>query len=268
VQKGVLSGSGALAVSLNNTNTITPSGAQYQWTICSNTSAPCSQFLAPVTTTNLSTLLSSLVTAPRFAAGPTAFGYLDIEASPIPPPGGGYFNVTLGNGRVWNGTTWVNSGGGGLSCPAATGCTLGATVTVPSTSAMTAGTGGLSTTPDPYGEVYASPYPGGSFSGFRYMLTDSPGANNNSNGVYDHWSSGVVDYIGLYASSPGKNYPVEIANAAPTGSLTIDASGNTIISGGTNVVYICSGGTFDGLLSTSSAACTSGTGTATHLKIE
>jgi hypothetical protein len=40
------------------------------------------------------------------------------------------------------------------------------------------------------------------------------------------------------------------------------------INGGANTVYLCSGGTFAGLLATSSAACTGGTGTATSLKID
>lgn len=110
IQSGSLSANGTLSVNLYNTNTITPTGAMYSWTICSYTSAPCATFNTPVTATNLSSVLSSLVTAPRFSASPTAYGYLDAEITPIPPPGGSYYNVSNNVLRVWNGTTWGNGG--------------------------------------------------------------------------------------------------------------------------------------------------------------
>ena len=112
-QSGTMNSSGALAVTLNNTSTISPIGAQYQWTLCSQTSAPCSVFITSVTTSNLSTLLSSLITRPRFSASPAAFGYLDAEVSTIPYIGATYYNVTTPAWRQWNGTAWVTVGGGG-----------------------------------------------------------------------------------------------------------------------------------------------------------
>lgn len=112
-QAGSLSSGGALAVTLYNSSTITPSGATYVWTLCSNTSAPCSVFNAPVTTTNLSSLLSSLITVPRFGAGPTAKGYLNVEVNTVPYTGATYFNVTSQTQLVWNGSAWVSGGSGG-----------------------------------------------------------------------------------------------------------------------------------------------------------
>jgi hypothetical protein len=119
-QIGSLNSSGALSITLHNTSTLSPSGAQYQWTICSQTSASCSTFQTSVITANLSTLLSSLVTAPRFSAGYGTYGYLDIEAvSGL--VGYTYYNVSTPAWRqctvVTSGScsTWatVGSGGGG-----------------------------------------------------------------------------------------------------------------------------------------------------------
>lgn len=112
-QAGSLSSGGALAVTLYNSSTITPSGATYVWTLCSNTSAPCSVFNAPVTTTNLSSLLSSLIRVPRFGAGPTAKGYLNVEVNTVPFTGATYFNVTSQTQLVWNGSAWVSGDSGG-----------------------------------------------------------------------------------------------------------------------------------------------------------
>src|SRR5271168_2094460 len=79
---GTLSGAGALISSgqFYNTNTITPSGAMYTVTVCSNTSAPCSTFNIPTTSgTQVISSINSLIAAPRFPASPTAYGYLDAE---------------------------------------------------------------------------------------------------------------------------------------------------------------------------------------------
>jgi hypothetical protein len=121
--------SGALAVTLYNTSTITPTGAQYRWTLCSWTSAPCTTFLTSVTTANLSTLLSGLVAAPRFNSAPAAYGYADVEVIAPPYPGGGYFNVNSSASRQCVLTppsttcTWQNGGSGGSGFPIILGST-------------------------------------------------------------------------------------------------------------------------------------------------
>lgn len=111
---GTLSNSGVLAANFSDNSFISPSGTQWQITICPNASVQCSTGLTPIvgSTPNLSTVFSSFTKPIRTPASPTAYAYLDFEISPIPIPGGQYFNVTSLTGRVWNGTTWQSSGGG------------------------------------------------------------------------------------------------------------------------------------------------------------
>ena len=122
---GTLSAGGVLTVSIPDNSFITPPGSQWLFVLCSNTSAKCSQLQVTVTgaNPNLSTTLSNGVVAPRFPAIQGAFGYLDVEVSPIPLPGGQYFNVTSNTTRAWNGTAWqaVGSGAGGPPTGAAGG---------------------------------------------------------------------------------------------------------------------------------------------------
>ena len=123
-----INSSGVLSASLYNTGTLNPNSAQYQFTIQSNTSAKASTFLSPVTSSNLSSTLSALITAPRFSASSTAFGYLDVEAL-AGQVGLTYYNVSTPAWRqctvVTNTicTTWVTvgSGGGGGSPGGVTG---------------------------------------------------------------------------------------------------------------------------------------------------
>src|SRR5579885_3213087 len=108
-------GTGTFSLSLPSNTSIYPIGSSWRFTICPNASAPCQSTNIPISgaTINLTTQLSELAGNPRFPASPTAYGYADIEVSPNPLPGGGYFNVTTSSGRVWNGRTWQSSGGGG-----------------------------------------------------------------------------------------------------------------------------------------------------------
>ena len=116
---GTLSGTGVLTVSLPDNSFITPPNSQWAFTLCSNTSAPCSTVTLIVTgaAPNLSTTLSQGVKAPRFSATLNAYGYLDGEVFPIPVPGGRYFNVNSLLGRLWNGSAWINEGSGGTTTP-------------------------------------------------------------------------------------------------------------------------------------------------------
>jgi len=112
---GTLSGAGALISSgqFYNTNTITPTGALYVVTVCSNTSAPCSTFTIPTTSgSQVIASINAAITPPTYPAGPFAYGYQDSDVSPIPIPGGQYFNVGSLVDRVWNGSAWQNAGSG------------------------------------------------------------------------------------------------------------------------------------------------------------
>jgi hypothetical protein len=132
-QSGTLNSSGALSVTLYTASTVTPAGAFYQWIICSNTSAPCSVFNSSVVQSSMSTVLDALITTPRFAVSPVAYGYADVEVTPIPLPGGFYYNVTLAQQRIWNGTAWADNSGS----PVTNGEEVIASSTTP---AFTAGT--------------------------------------------------------------------------------------------------------------------------------
>src|SRR5882724_5243062 len=115
VYNGFLSGAGVLTVSLPSSDHITPSGSQWQLII--NPNATSGSISVPLSITgitlDLTSVLSSFAKGPRFPAGPSAYGYLDLEVFPIPLPGGLYFNVTQQVARQWDGTIWRNLTGGG-----------------------------------------------------------------------------------------------------------------------------------------------------------
>lgn len=111
---GVMNGSGTGTITLPSNNFITPSGTKWQFVIAPNASAPSSTMTATITgaSQNLSASFSSQVRAPRFPAlGTSSWGYLDGEVTPIPNPGGAYFNVTSKVVRIWDGTQWINGSG-------------------------------------------------------------------------------------------------------------------------------------------------------------
>jgi hypothetical protein len=125
VHNGVMSGSGVLTYSsLERNDYILPANSHWKFTVCPNASFPCTS--RTVTINQASQDISSqfnAVQAPRFAASNAqtgSFGYLDVEVSPATPPvGSSYFNVTLNQPKLWNGTTW-QTGGGGSATPGGT----------------------------------------------------------------------------------------------------------------------------------------------------
>ena len=131
---GTMNGSGFLTGSLCDTTLVSPSGAQWRFTLCPNASAGCSVVTTAVSgaSESLSTVLSAGLTAPRFPAGNGAFGYLDAEVITTPQPGGTYYNVTTPALRIWSGSAWSTVGAGSAGI-------ANITVTLP-TSALTANT--------------------------------------------------------------------------------------------------------------------------------
>lgn len=137
--------SGAFSVTLLDNNLVQPSGSGWYFVIQSNTSANAVTF-TPISVTGSSTNLTSFFTshiiAPRFPAINSAFGYADLEVTPIPNAGGQYFNSAPAGlvQRVWNGNSWQNAGGGTtIPYPSGsgivqvvTGNAWGATLTPPS----------------------------------------------------------------------------------------------------------------------------------------
>lgn len=126
IYTGSLSGSGVLTVALPDNTFITPGGSLWLFVICPNATAQCMQISLKVSgaSPDLSTTLSNATITPRFSALLNAFGYLDVEVTPTPVPGGQYFNVTNQVTRVWSGTAWANQGSGaGGTVTAVTGST-------------------------------------------------------------------------------------------------------------------------------------------------
>jgi len=110
-----MDGSGTFSISLPDNTTITPIGSGWRFSVCPNSSSPCvsTQITVSGASMSVSTQLSSVATGPRFSAGPKAYGYLDVEVSPVPLPGGTYWNVTNSVWRQWTGSGWQNVSSGG-----------------------------------------------------------------------------------------------------------------------------------------------------------
>jgi hypothetical protein len=115
IYTGSFTSIGVLAIALPDNNFISPKGSKWQFTLCSQTSAPCQNVTTTVTgaTPDLSTTLSSTLIAPRFGPGQFSFGYIDAEVAGALLPGVTYFNVTNTIQRIWNGSVWVNNSNGG-----------------------------------------------------------------------------------------------------------------------------------------------------------
>lgn len=111
---GTLNSAGAFGITLPDTSFISPAGAQWNFNLCSNTSAPCQSVTTAVTgvSVNLSSTLSNALTAPRFNAGQAAFGYLDVEVNAPSNSGAIYYNVTNQILKCWSGSAWAACGAG------------------------------------------------------------------------------------------------------------------------------------------------------------
>ena len=185
-QPCTVNGSGVLSTSIYNTSTISPTGAQYQFTIASATSAPGSSFNTPVTAANMTSTLSALLVAPRFSAyTPFAYGYADVEVV-ASKPNGQYYNTVTPAFRQWGGSSWAtvgsSSGGGGCTSEGSVG-TLQVAGTVAGTCANGFGVINLST-----GDFT---YPG-KFIPVEVFVTNTASNGNNAEMNSTATSSGVT----------------------------------------------------------------------------
>jgi len=117
VLSGELDNTGKFVVLFSDNNTITPPGTFWRFTIQPLASVSPSVVDIVITggAMNISSLLTSKISAPRFALTGDSFGYADVEVLPPPIAGvanGYYVNTTTGAMRVWNGQSFVNQGGG------------------------------------------------------------------------------------------------------------------------------------------------------------
>jgi hypothetical protein len=116
--KGALNSSGAFSVSIPDNTAITPSGSQWQFTICPQATTGCVSVTQAVSgsTANLTAILSAAAIGPRFpiTAG-NAYGYGTVEVSPLPKPGAIFYDVTLTASigcNQWTGSAWTSCGTG------------------------------------------------------------------------------------------------------------------------------------------------------------
>jgi hypothetical protein len=226
-----LSGIGTFSIAgvLDNLQ-VTPAGTSWVFTLTPLASSPA-QSLPPVQVTGPSQSFTSYIglriRAPRFPASPTAYGYLDAEINPIPPPGGGYFNVTNLIGRVWNGSAWQNSGTistlwNTISNPAGS-LTLAMgtnTSTFNYTSGLvnawlwantTAATVGASQS-SPALELFGTEWTAGPVSsagGVRFQFVPNNGLNTGGTFVFSYQGSGTGAY--------GTTFPGSITAGSPVG---------------------------------------------------
>jgi hypothetical protein len=107
---GALDSTGTFTATIPTNSFITPSGTQWNFTVCPNASAPCHTVVLPVSgnSQNLSSTLS--VNNPPIAFNPTPFqyGYSDSEVLPLPGVGQQYFNVTSKQPEYWDGAHWLD----------------------------------------------------------------------------------------------------------------------------------------------------------------
>jgi hypothetical protein len=273
---GALDATGHLITTVFDNNFISPQGTQWQFTLCPSASVQCSVGTTPVVgaSPSLSGILSGFTSLPRFPAGSGAFGYLDGEITLLPPPGGGYFNVTSNTSRVWNGSAWgapvatpSGTAGGALTGtypnPTIVGAPVGAFVGTTDTQTLTNKTiDGVSPSTmgfvDPSssiqtqlnGKLGATAVAGGALSG-NYPNPLVTGAINPSITGATTPGSGSYTTIGATGSIT--------TSKASTGSLLVgsstipNSSANIALVNGTNGggVELANAGTCDALLSAS-----------------
>ncbi len=116
-----LGNSGSFSVTVYDNTQVTPSGSQWQFTVCPNAISKCGSVTTSVTgvSQNITTAVDAAIPAPRFLAVAGSYGYTDVESILSTSVGGTYWNVTDLCQRYYNGSTWnCGSGGGGLSVTA------------------------------------------------------------------------------------------------------------------------------------------------------
>ncbi len=114
--KGTLNGSGAFSQAMCTGSSTAPGGGSWNISICPNSSAPCGilNFTTAGSTLDLSSAITAVIPAPRFAAVAGAYGYADVEARLTISAGGTYWNVASSCQRYYNGSSWSCSSSPGI----------------------------------------------------------------------------------------------------------------------------------------------------------
>lgn len=266
--------SGAFSVNLLDNVQITPAGSRWYFVVKSNTSAQATAYVPVLVsggTTNLSSFLSANAIPPRFPAyAGTAYGYADLEVTPIPNPGGFYYNTSVANQgqRIWSGSSWTTgSSGGGITNNALTlsnggsGAASGTTFN---------GSGAVTIS---YNSIGAAPLASPTFTG----TPSAPTAANNTNTTQIATTAFVLGQAGtatplingtatvgtsLLWSRQDHIHPTDttrspLASPTFTGTVTTPA---LIISGQTSGATQCAQISSTGAVSGTGSACGAGGG--------
>lgn len=108
-------GSGVFTISVPDSALITPANSGRTFTFCPLASVVCNtsgKIPVPGPSMDITGLTSQTVVAPRMNPTFTQYGYNDAEILPAPGQGQVYYRVVDNQFRQWNGTAWVNVGGG------------------------------------------------------------------------------------------------------------------------------------------------------------
>ena len=127
-QTGIANGSGVITFTTYRSTSIIPSASAWKLVVCPNASTLCGtySFNTSASSVDISTGVNASIQAPRFKAIAGTYGYNDGEAILSLLPGSQYFNVTSGKLRLYSGSSWADSGGGGSPTGAAGGGLTGA----------------------------------------------------------------------------------------------------------------------------------------------
>jgi len=104
-----LGGGGDASFQVPLSNTITPSGSSWKFTVCPNASYQCTIVNIPITIDgqNISAQINAAIPAIQIQAGVMPFAYDDAMVRVPPLNGGTYFDTTLLVPKYWNGFAWI-----------------------------------------------------------------------------------------------------------------------------------------------------------------
>lgn len=149
---GVLNGSGAFTVTLDDVGYINPADGTWQFTICPDTSSgsgTCGSTSVAITgaSQDVSSQINAAIRAPRPGGGPGAYGYADIEFQAV--PGNTYIVSPAKTSQRCYTTAWAACNGGAGATLPYPGIVYGTSATAGSVATSAQIASALSATPSP-----------------------------------------------------------------------------------------------------------------------
>jgi len=232
-----LGSGGNFSVTVYDNTQITPSGSQWQFTVCPNAISKCGSVTTSVSGSgqSITTLIDAAIPAPRFPAVAGSYGYVDVEGILSTPVGGTYWNVVSSCQRYYNGSSW--------SCGnPPTGCIVGGTIPI------SCGGTGATTAAGALANLGALPLAGGtmngplkapSINGTIYLNLESIDGMGTSTNPWTGWESILNN------ATSGTHYHFSAGYYLQAAQITLGANGanNISITGdGTALVTITAAG--------------------------